>query len=350
MTLRSPALSAVFLVSAMFLFDFPRAAPSEATEDKGYISHDLICYMSQGKDTSVPAWVLETAQLEHTWVIWGSVHGAVKGSNEGTVTVVDLGDLSWTEGRNLLFALAKESSRGCTWFVLMDADAHIHYRDTTVRNNNVDENPPFEDETAIEHFDRLLRIERPAAAFVPVGFPRSLPLCPAEYGLRQISSDFDAIVAAYHFETAPLLLPYCSKFELISWHASMAIQNEQLFILKTIHAVEYGHLTVHNTQQSDYPKGDYNLSATREEAERLVEERLGGSCAAELIAQARKDSDHFRGRRKRFYSDPLCQSTWKCCGGADYGVFQDCPRYSPDDIRAACAAPEDGVCRTRPRS
>lgn len=154
--------------------------------------------------------------------------------------VTFLPNSTWTEGRNRLLQLARETETKYEYYIFMDDDLTITRQ-------------------SIKKFQNLLKRYTPA-----IGTPR---MWGHNKDCENIALEahsiyaFDAAMNAFHKSVFwdNLIFPYTEKFDKESWW------NSQLILLHLAHVhyypdiVQFNDVFVENTQHNDYPKNsDFN--------------------------------------------------------------------------------------------
>ena len=294
-------------------------------------------YMSQGGSLTPPKWLVDVATIPRARSIYGTFN---KSANNITntcsstapcaVDILDLRATTWSVGRNKLFAAAQKLPYKFCYFIFGDDDvgqvAWMKFNGGKVRLL------PFEHESGMEYFDRLLREDMPAIAAVPIsGNKRASigqPKCrgtPSEGHVDICHVDIDAIMNAIHYKAARIMLPYCTHFDKVSWWLSQAIFIELAFMAYPTSTVSYNMLGVPNTEHRPYPRAPHNWTRLpwRTQANALLAERAGADCAVELVTRAGPST--FIQRRLEWPLHQVCETFAQC------GVFMS-SAYSHEAI------------------
>ncbi|XP_046864267.1 uncharacterized protein LOC124458262 [Xenia sp. Carnegie-2017] len=168
---------------------------------------------------------------------------------------------TWSEGRNILYERAINSSKDYIYYVFMDGDLTFHFTSSKFeRVFSKNQSSP------LKTFERLLLEYEPA-----IGVPwfcikwgqNHYPLCwrPYKYPFREVlpvSIHFDAACNAFHKNAIKFLLPYRLKYENSSWHNSqkfLVIAADLIFRGQILHILP---VTTTNAKHRNYPRNNWD--------------------------------------------------------------------------------------------
>ena len=171
--------------------------------------------------------------------------------------------LSWNEGRNLLFEMAKKRSKKYLYYIFMDDDVQF----TTQLNMN-----PWR---AFEEF--LLNIE-PAVAVVDdtkrlnIAYKSRKELgCDEDDPDYVNAPQFDSAFNAFHYQAVNHILPYTTKFDNVSWWFSgwyAKVRCDVMFPGQTVMLTKISRV---NLQHRNYPQFSPYLASDWEQLMKEVE-------------------------------------------------------------------------------
>ncbi|XP_065062388.1 uncharacterized protein LOC135689165 [Rhopilema esculentum] len=199
---------------------------------------------------------------------------------------------TWTSGRNMLYEYAKATKKQYFYHIFMDDDAIPIYTEHVIEfgkrfNHREGDATLFQDyiqsekglkdavdyqmdgKSAWRQFEDDLLIKSPAFAVtnlirLPDGFESRLRMhkhweevCPKEKEMPPTVTTFyfDELFIAFHREAVPLLLPYTTMFDNISWHLAGVINIFRARALLYKHGMANYKISVVNHKHRFYPRG-----------------------------------------------------------------------------------------------
>ena len=163
---------------------------------------------------------------------------------------------SWSEGRNLLYRLAKKFPKNYLYYIFMDDDMTFDFTnsDFSKRYRDLGISSPLQ---AFEDF--LLKYE--PAIGVPLYCRSSTRSdCDKMYQLRPIPEylpvtvHFDAAFTAFHKNASDLMLPYRLDFEKQSWWQSQKFVILAADLMFRGQVLRFGPLLTNNNAHRPYPR------------------------------------------------------------------------------------------------
>lgn len=174
-------------------------------------------------------------------------------------------NITWSNGRNILYNLALNGREKYRYYIFMDEDIEFSFTPNTTQDiysrNSTHPLEAFENfllsyEPAIGLCNYCSRCGRPMlnGLLVPAlccstrpaegNFPPILP----------VTISFDAAFNAFHADAIQHILPYRLDYEEVSWWESQKYVILASDVLFRGQVVRYTHMTVTNNDHRDYPK------------------------------------------------------------------------------------------------
>ena len=148
---------------------------------------------------------------------------------------------TWNTGRNLLYKTAMQREEKYIYYVLMDDDVRLKYKDGFTGENawRDYEESLLREQLPVVGLDRLHgRVER-------ILKHSRLKLCLTDF---IPTSTFDPMVSAFHFKAISNILPYHTEYDKLSWWYSQYFIHDKALIMY------YGYLTLHRKVYALNPK------------------------------------------------------------------------------------------------
>ncbi len=143
---------------------------------------------------------------------------------------------SWNTGRNRL--LEEANKRDYDYLVFLDDDLII----TTATGRSV-----------WDEFEEFLVNWEPAIGYGKYQWQQD------SGGEADLNYNMDACFNAFHKETVPVLLPYTTSFDNVSWHYSQAIIIALLDCMYPLNRVQCNSITVVNSISRPYPRDNQDF-------------------------------------------------------------------------------------------